>query len=172
MGAKESYLETLTKDPKKTTVAPCSLRGRPEPTVAAPRTWAELTAPGLAHLTYREVLERVAAGIDPLASLLTRQCRPSRRRSGVGCAAEIVEAPRNRRPSVRAAGPRAVRPLTTEDPKAKTRRRPSTAGVAPVAAAASLPADRAGPGRWSSSWLGRNSRCRGRTRWPEGVCTS
>ena len=71
MGAKESYLETLTQDPKKTTVAPYSLRGRPEPTVAAPRTWAELTAPGLAHLTYQEVLERVAAGIDPLASLLT-----------------------------------------------------------------------------------------------------
>lgn len=54
----------------KTTVAPYSLRGRPHPTVAAPRTWEELDAPGLAHLEYPEVLELVARRGDPLAALL------------------------------------------------------------------------------------------------------
>ncbi|WP_159617354.1 ATP-dependent DNA ligase [Arthrobacter zhaoguopingii] len=55
----------------KTTVAPYSLRGRFHPTVAAPRTWAELDDPDLAHLDYREVLRRVQdqgdilAGLDP-----------------------------------------------------------------------------------------------------------
>ena len=53
----------------KTTIAPYSLRGREQPTVAAPRTWAELTEPGLRHLDYREVLDRLADGLDPLADL-------------------------------------------------------------------------------------------------------
>ena len=53
----------------KTTVAPYSLRGRFQPTVAAPRTWAELDDPHLRHLDYREVLDRVAAAGDPLAAL-------------------------------------------------------------------------------------------------------
>ncbi|NKX55813.1 ATP-dependent DNA ligase [Arthrobacter mobilis] len=52
----------------KTTVCPYSLRGRPHPNVAAPRTWEELGDPGLAQLDYREVMERVAAGIDPIAA--------------------------------------------------------------------------------------------------------
>jgi bifunctional non-homologous end joining protein LigD len=51
----------------KTTVCPYSLRGRAQPNVAAPRTWQELEEPGLAQLDYREVMERVAAGIDPIA---------------------------------------------------------------------------------------------------------
>ncbi len=50
----------------KTTIAPYSLRGRDEPTVAAPRTWDELDEPGLRHLTMDEVLER---DDDPLADL-------------------------------------------------------------------------------------------------------
>ena len=37
--------------------APYSLRGRTHPTVAAPRTWAELNEPHLHHLDYQEVLE-------------------------------------------------------------------------------------------------------------------
>ncbi|KRE31561.1 ATP-dependent DNA ligase [Agromyces sp. Soil535] len=52
---------------KKTTIAPYSLRGRFRPTVAAPRTWAELDDPDLRHLEAAEVLERVASGDDPLA---------------------------------------------------------------------------------------------------------
>ncbi|MEA4944872.1 MAG: ATP-dependent DNA ligase [Propionicimonas sp.] len=51
----------------KTTVCPYSLRGRTHPTVAAPRTWDELDDPNLRQLDYREVLERVAADLDPIA---------------------------------------------------------------------------------------------------------
>ncbi|MDF2555102.1 MAG: ATP-dependent ligase, partial [Microbacterium sp.] len=54
---------------KKTTIAPYSLRGRPRPTAATPRTWEELDDPGLRHLEAQEVLERVASGEDPLAAL-------------------------------------------------------------------------------------------------------
>ncbi|WP_313810606.1 ATP-dependent DNA ligase [Glutamicibacter sp.] len=53
----------------KTTVAPYSLRGKLHPTVAAPRTWKELEAGNLAQLDYREVLDRLDEGIDPLADL-------------------------------------------------------------------------------------------------------
>jgi bifunctional non-homologous end joining protein LigD len=53
----------------KTTITPYSLRGRDHPTVAAPRTWEELLSPGLRHLEFTEVLERVAATGDPLAGL-------------------------------------------------------------------------------------------------------
>ncbi|WP_448072732.1 ATP-dependent DNA ligase [Georgenia yuyongxinii] len=54
----------------KTTIAPYSLRGRARPTVAAPRTWAELDEPDLAHLEYPEVLRRVREIGDPMALLL------------------------------------------------------------------------------------------------------
>ncbi len=53
----------------KTTISPYSLRGRAQPTVAAPRTWDELDDPLLRHLRFDEVLERAAAMPDPLASL-------------------------------------------------------------------------------------------------------
>ena len=53
----------------KTTVSPYSLRGRPQPWVAAPRTWKELEDPGLAQLTYAEVLVHVAEHGDLLAPL-------------------------------------------------------------------------------------------------------
>ncbi|MFJ5961549.1 ATP-dependent DNA ligase [Pseudarthrobacter oxydans] len=51
----------------KTTVVPYSLRGRPTPMVAAPRTWEEIGSPGLTHLDYREVMRRVQDGTDPFA---------------------------------------------------------------------------------------------------------
>ncbi|HEY0259056.1 MAG TPA: ATP-dependent DNA ligase [Lacisediminihabitans sp.] len=54
----------------KTTVTPYSLRGRFEPTVAAPRTWRELANKDLAQLDYREVLRRVKRRGDPLAGLI------------------------------------------------------------------------------------------------------
>ena len=50
----------------KTTIAPYSLRGKAFPTVAAPRTWAELAAPDLRQLDYREVVGRDAGGLDPM----------------------------------------------------------------------------------------------------------
>ena len=56
---------------KKTTISPYSLRGRTFPTVAVPRTWDELTEPGLRHLTFHEMLERLDSGLDPLADLPT-----------------------------------------------------------------------------------------------------
>nr|NLI51074.1 ATP-dependent DNA ligase [Propionibacterium sp.] len=66
----------------KTTVAPYSLRGRERPWVAAPRTWDEI-APGLAQLTYPEVLARLATIGDPLAVLL-----PAGQRVAAGPAGE------------------------------------------------------------------------------------
>ena len=51
----------------KTTICPYSLRGRSRPTVAVPRAWDELDDPDLRQLEYEEVLDRVAAGIDPIA---------------------------------------------------------------------------------------------------------
>jgi bifunctional non-homologous end joining protein LigD len=53
----------------KTTVVPYSLRGRLHPTVAAPRTWREIAAPGLKQLEFTEVLKRLAAKGDLLAEL-------------------------------------------------------------------------------------------------------
>ena len=53
----------------KTTICPYSLRGRFTPTVAAPRTWEELEDPELGQLDFEEVLERIGAGIDPLAGM-------------------------------------------------------------------------------------------------------
>ncbi|MEO8527594.1 MAG: non-homologous end-joining DNA ligase, partial [Pseudolysinimonas sp.] len=53
----------------KTTIVPYSLRGRMRPTVAAPRTWKELLAPGLRQLEMHEVLARVAKNGDPAAEL-------------------------------------------------------------------------------------------------------
>ncbi|GAB3140565.1 ATP-dependent DNA ligase [Marisediminicola antarctica] len=53
----------------KTTITPYSLRGRRRPTVAAPRTWRELSSPRLAQLDYREVLDRLSRVGDPLARL-------------------------------------------------------------------------------------------------------
>ncbi len=56
-------------NPNKTTIAPYSLRGRTQPTVAVPRTWRELNDPDLRHLTYDEVLTRMKRRKDPLAPL-------------------------------------------------------------------------------------------------------
>ncbi|MGN7798452.1 ATP-dependent DNA ligase [Leifsonia sp. 22587] len=53
----------------KTTIAPYSLRGRFQPTVAAPRTWRELASKDLRHLDYREVMQRVKRRGDLLADL-------------------------------------------------------------------------------------------------------
>ena len=52
----------------KTTIAPYSLRGKPEPYVAVPRTWRELND-DLKHLTMDEVLQRMKRRKDPMAEL-------------------------------------------------------------------------------------------------------
>jgi len=53
------FVDWSQNNGNKTTIAPYSLRGRSHPTVAAPRTWKELTEPGLTHLTLDQVLERM-----------------------------------------------------------------------------------------------------------------
>ncbi|MGB3376853.1 MAG: non-homologous end-joining DNA ligase, partial [Microbacterium sp.] len=63
------FIDWSQNNGSKTTIAPYSLRGRSRPWVAAPRTWEELDDPELRHLELPEVLERVDAGIDPLAAL-------------------------------------------------------------------------------------------------------
>ncbi|MEV7633610.1 ATP-dependent DNA ligase [Microbacterium sp. NPDC089318] len=63
------FIDWSQNSASKTTIAPYSLRGRARPWVAAPRTWQELDDPGLRHLEFHEVLERMDAGVDPLAAL-------------------------------------------------------------------------------------------------------
>jgi bifunctional non-homologous end joining protein LigD len=60
------FIDWSQNNGSKTTIAPYSLRGRAEPTVAVPRTWGELDDPALRHLLFHEVLE--CSG-DPLAAL-------------------------------------------------------------------------------------------------------
>ena len=98
--------------PKKTTIAPYSLRGRTQPTVATPRTWDELADPDLAHLTYRQVLDRVAAGIDPLAALIAPPLEELRQAVGDTNTRTSTGRGATRRPlrPVPAAPPTATRP--------------------------------------------------------------
>ena len=65
----------------KTTIVPYSLRGRLRPTVAAPRTWRELSSPSLHQLDYQEVLKRVKSGKDPFA-VMSGRGRPGARPDG------------------------------------------------------------------------------------------
>lgn len=63
------FLDWSQNNAAKTTIAPYSLRGREQPTVAAPRTWEELDDPNLRQLSLREVLDRVdSLGAPPTAS--------------------------------------------------------------------------------------------------------
>ncbi|PVE16944.1 ATP-dependent DNA ligase [Arthrobacter sp. Bz4] len=68
----------------KTTVAPYSLRGRLRPTVAAPRSWAELEDPELAQLDYRQMMDRVQELGDLLAGLDETSGGPDGDRGGPG----------------------------------------------------------------------------------------
>jgi bifunctional non-homologous end joining protein LigD len=60
------FLDWSQNHPAKTTITPYSLRGRALPTVAAPRTWAELDDPDLRQLSAQEVLAR----LDDVGDLL------------------------------------------------------------------------------------------------------
>lgn len=63
------FIDWSQNNAAKTTIAPYSLRGRDNPTVAAPRTWAELDDPDLRQLRFDEVLDRVDRDGDLLAGL-------------------------------------------------------------------------------------------------------
>lgn len=69
------FLDWSQNTRTKTTISPYSLRGRDAPTVAAPRTWAEIEegadqSDALQHLTMQEVLDRVGALGDVFGDLL------------------------------------------------------------------------------------------------------
>src|SRR5262249_9036306 len=63
------FVDWSQNNGNKTTIAPYSLRGRDEPTVAAPRTWAEIDDPDLRHLRVDGVLARVARDGALLAAM-------------------------------------------------------------------------------------------------------
>ncbi|MCG7593095.1 ATP-dependent DNA ligase [Mycobacterium sp. PSTR-4-N] len=63
------FLDWSQNNGAKTTISPYSMRGRAEPTVAAPRTWEELEDPDVRHLRFDEVLERVERDGDLLHAL-------------------------------------------------------------------------------------------------------
>ncbi len=63
-------LDWSQNNPAKTTICPYSLRGRAQPWVAAPRSWAELSHSDLSQLSAAEVLDRVANLGDLGAGLL------------------------------------------------------------------------------------------------------
>jgi len=67
--ARKVFIDWSQNNGSKTTIAPYSLRGRDQPTVAAPRTWEELDDPDLRHLDYREVLELLSEAPDPMQGL-------------------------------------------------------------------------------------------------------
>ncbi|WP_280234875.1 ATP-dependent DNA ligase [Nocardia cyriacigeorgica] len=64
------FLDWSQNNPAKTTIAPYSMRGRAQPNVAAPRTWAEIEdRDSLRQLRFDEVLARYRADGDLLAEL-------------------------------------------------------------------------------------------------------
>ncbi len=63
------FIDWSQNNGSKTTVSPYSLRGRDRPTVAAPRTWAELDDPDLRQLEYHELAGRLNELGDPMADL-------------------------------------------------------------------------------------------------------
>lgn len=86
------FLDWSQNNAAKTTVTPYSLRGRSEPTVAAPREWSEIEATGLRQLRFDEVLDRYRSGGDLLSASLDslRTYRSKRKR---GKTPEPVPAP-------------------------------------------------------------------------------
>ena len=64
----------------KTTISPYSLRGRDQPTAAAPRSWDEVVPGELQQLRFNQVLERAERLGDLAAPLLGQGCAvPARR---------------------------------------------------------------------------------------------
>jgi len=64
------FVDWSQNSPAKTTVAPYSLRARPEPTVSTPLTWDEVADGGSPRFTADQVLARVQAGGDLFAATL------------------------------------------------------------------------------------------------------
>lgn len=64
------FLDWSQNNGSKTTIAPYSLRGTAQPTVAAPRTWEELDDPKLAQVRFSDIPGRMETLGDPLAAIL------------------------------------------------------------------------------------------------------
>ncbi|WP_353988391.1 ATP-dependent DNA ligase [Ruicaihuangia caeni] len=80
---------------KKTTIAPYSLRGRARPTVAAPRSWKEIEQPGLEHLDFRQVLERLDRQGDLLLGLIDTETGERMSRPAAASALDAYRAKRD-----------------------------------------------------------------------------
>jgi bifunctional non-homologous end joining protein LigD len=65
------FVDWSQNNPAKTTVAPYSLRARPQPTVSTPLTWDEVAAGGKLSFSAPDVLERVADHGDLFAAVLS-----------------------------------------------------------------------------------------------------
>ena len=63
------FLDWSQNNGAKTTVSPYSMRGRDRPTVAAPRTWEELTSRDLGQVSYTEMEGRIAELGDLMAPM-------------------------------------------------------------------------------------------------------
>jgi bifunctional non-homologous end joining protein LigD len=63
------FIDWSQNNGAKTTVSPYSLRGRSNPTVAAPRTWEELASPDLRQLDFSEMPDRIADLGDLMESM-------------------------------------------------------------------------------------------------------
>jgi bifunctional non-homologous end joining protein LigD len=81
------FVDWSQNNAAKTTIAPYSLRGTLRPFVAMPRTWRELSEPGLAQLDYQQALGRALHGGDPLGALLAEHPPASGHGGGHGAPA-------------------------------------------------------------------------------------
>ncbi|MFB7844695.1 non-homologous end-joining DNA ligase [Microbacterium sp. NPDC056052] len=124
------FLDWSQNNGKKTTIAPYSLRGRPQPWVAAPRTWAELEDPDLRQLRFDEVLERAGRGLDPFAAITAAtDATPA---GATPARATPTDAPSEPRPDARERGPAPIRgtggsPVPVYSPMLAERGTPGTA---------------------------------------------
>ncbi len=69
------FVDWSQNNPAKTTVAPYSLRARPQPTVSTPLTWDEVETGGHLSFTAGEVLDRVDEHGDLFAGVLDDEHR-------------------------------------------------------------------------------------------------
>lgn len=115
----------------KTTLAPYSLRGLAQPFAAAPRTWDELSEPGLRQLLWSEVMERYEVDGDLLAGL-SDEAKPTPADHTVIDLGEYrkKQSSRPRRESAPSRSPRPVQPLRAEGPPP----RPDLLGLRPMLA--------------------------------------
>ncbi|MBS1905738.1 MAG: non-homologous end-joining DNA ligase [Actinobacteria bacterium] len=146
------FLDWSQNNGKKTTIAPYSLRGRPEPWVAAPRTWAELEDPALRQLRFDEVLERAESGLDPFAAITAAPARidaapgPGGAEPGVrGSGAAAADSSRSRVVAAGAPGS-GTPPRTPTDPASSAIEATSPIPASPIPAYSPMLAEHGTPG--------------------------